>query len=74
VGSSKQFIVAVFYNTHWYSISSQVIIFSCYVTLKIFLMIVIVTLIISTTNPVQLSFAIEDILHPLRYLKAPVNE
>jgi energy-coupling factor transport system permease protein len=37
-------------------------------------MIVIVTLTISTTNSVQLSFAIEDILNPLRIFKIPVNE
>jgi energy-coupling factor transport system permease protein len=47
---------------------------AAYITFKIFLMIGIITLIISTTNPVQLSFAIEDILHPLQYIRFPVNE
>jgi energy-coupling factor transport system permease protein len=62
------------YFTTPYSLSSQTIVFAAYVTLKIYLMIVIVTLTISTTNSVQLSFAIEDILYPLGYLKIPVNE
>jgi energy-coupling factor transport system permease protein len=62
------------YFTSAFSLSSQTIVFAAYVTLKIYLMIVIVTLTISTTNSVQLSFAIEDILHPLHYLKIPVNE
>jgi energy-coupling factor transport system permease protein len=62
------------YFTTPYSLSSQTIVFATYVTLKIYLMIVVVTLSISTTNSVQLSFAIEDILYPLHYLKIPVNE
>ncbi|MDE6477211.1 MAG: hypothetical protein K2L48_03395 [Mycoplasmoidaceae bacterium] len=37
-------------------------------------MVTIVTLLVSTTTPVQLTFAIEDVLSPLRYLKIPVNE
>jgi energy-coupling factor transport system permease protein len=62
------------YFTTPYCLSSQTIIFAAYITLKIYLMIVIVTLTISTTNSVQLSFAIEDILYPLHYLRVPVNE
>ncbi|MDE7433995.1 MAG: hypothetical protein K2M43_02615 [Mycoplasmoidaceae bacterium] len=54
--------------------SVSVIFNSLYITIKIFLMIVIVTLVISTTTPVQLTFAIEDILSPFGYLKLPVNE
>jgi energy-coupling factor transport system permease protein len=37
-------------------------------------MIMIITILTSTTNSVQLSFAIEDILSPLRYIRLPVNE
>jgi len=37
-------------------------------------MITVVTLLISTTTSVQLTFAIEDILNPLKYLRIPVNE
>jgi energy-coupling factor transport system permease protein len=37
-------------------------------------MIAIVTLMVSTTNAIQISFAIEDILTPLKYLKIPINE
>jgi energy-coupling factor transport system permease protein len=62
------------YTSHWYTLSSQAFIYTLYVSLKIYLMIVIITLIISTTNPIQLSFAIEDILNPLKIFKIPVNE
>ncbi|MDR3330219.1 MAG: energy-coupling factor transporter transmembrane protein EcfT [Mycoplasmataceae bacterium] len=62
------------YQTSWYTLSSETIVRAAYITFKIFLMIGIVTLIISSTNPVQLSFAIEDILNPLHYVRIPVNE
>ncbi len=64
----------LYYISNWYCLSSQVILNTFYITLKIFLMVTIVTLLVSTTTPVQLTFAIEDVLSPLRYLKIPVNE
>ncbi|MDR1235157.1 MAG: energy-coupling factor transporter transmembrane protein EcfT [Mycoplasmataceae bacterium] len=70
----KDWTAYMSYNTTWYSLSSETIVYAAYVTCKIYLMIVIVTLTISTTNSVQLSFAIEDILNPLRIFKIPVNE
>lgn len=63
-----------YYIKNWYCLSSQVILNTFYITLKIFLMVTIVTLLVSTTTPVQLTFAIEDVLSPLRYLRIPVNE
>lgn len=66
--------VYLYYTKAWYTMSVSVIFNSLYITIKIFLMIVIVTLVISTTTPVQLTFAIEDILSPFGYLKLPVNE
>ncbi|MDR0739354.1 MAG: energy-coupling factor transporter transmembrane protein EcfT [Mycoplasmataceae bacterium] len=62
------------YESVWYSLSSETIVYAAHITFKIYLMILVVTLVISTTNSVQLSFAIEDILNPLRIIKIPVNE
>lgn len=63
-----------YYLSSWYSLSDQVIIFATFVTLKIFIMIMIVTLLTSTTTSIELTFAIEDILNPFRILRVPVNE
>lgn len=71
IGDQKYYF---YYIKNWYCLSSQVILNTFYITLKIFLMVTIVTLLVSTTTPVQLTFAIEDVLSPLRYLKIPVNE
>lgn len=62
------------YTKTWYCLSSDVLFNTIYICLKIYLMITIVTILISTTTSIQLTFAIEDILNPLRYLKVPVNE
>ena len=64
----------LYFKSYWYSLTSTVLLNSIYITLKIFLMITLVTIAISTTTTVQLTFAIEDILKPLKYLKVPVNE
>lgn len=66
--------VVVWYKTQWYCLSSDVFIYTFYVSLKIMIMIMLVTILTSTTNSVQLSFAVEDILSPLRVLRLPVNE
>lgn len=68
----KTFYLA--YASNWYSLSSQVLITDISVTLKIFLMITIVTILTNTTSTIQLTFGIEDILHPLSYLKLPTIE
>lgn len=65
---------AYFCLTKWYSFSSYAIILMLYVTIKIFLMILIVTILTSTTSSIQLTCALEDILNPLRYLRLPVTE
>lgn len=64
----------LYYTKNWYCLSSDVITNTTYITIKIFMMVTIVSLLVSTTSSVQLTFAIEDILSPLKYLKVPVNE
>lgn len=62
------------YTTTWYALSSETLVYSFYVSIKIYLMIVTVTLLTTTTTSVQLTFAIEDILNPLKIFRIPVNE
>ncbi|MGL5640350.1 MAG: energy-coupling factor transporter transmembrane component T family protein [Mycoplasmoidaceae bacterium] len=62
------------YSTEWYAISSFSLGLMAYVTLKIFAMILIITILTSTTSSIEMTYAIEDILSPLRYLKAPISE
>lgn len=64
----------LYYQRTWYCLSSDVCFNTLYIAIKIFLMITIVSILTSTTTPVQLTFAIEDVLSPLRYIKVPVNE
>ena len=44
-----------------------------YVTLKIFAMILVITILTSTTSSIEMSYAIEDILSRLKYLEAPMS-
>lgn len=62
------------YNTTWYALSSYILVVCLNITFKISIMIFIITILTATTSSIQLTFAIEDILNPLRYLKIPVNE
>lgn len=61
------------YNSYWYSLSSFAITLMLSVSLKIFLMILIVTILTSTTSAVELTYALEDILNPLRIFRLPVT-
>ncbi|MEG2922301.1 MAG: energy-coupling factor transporter transmembrane component T [Malacoplasma sp.] len=74
VSSGNYQVYAYFYQTQWYSFSSNAIMLMLYVTMKIFLMILIVTILTSTTSSIQLTYALEDILNPLRIFKLPINE
>ncbi len=62
------------YSTEWYAISSFSLGLMGYVTLKIFAMILVITILTSTTSSIEMTYAIEDILSPLKYLKAPISE
>lgn len=68
------YVFAYFYSSPWYGFSSEAISLMLFVSIKIFLMILIVTILTSTTSSVQLTCALEDIMNPLRYLKLPVTE
>lgn len=72
--NGKQQLFAYFYSAPWYGFSSQAISLMLYVSIKIFLMILIVTILTSTTSSIQLTCALEDILNPLRILRLPITE
>ncbi|MDD6145350.1 MAG: energy-coupling factor transporter transmembrane component T [Malacoplasma sp.] len=64
----------LWYRPEWYSLSSDVIFNTFNVVFKIVLMITIITLLVSSTSQIQLTYAIEELLFPLSYIKIPVNE
>lgn len=67
-------VVYLWYSAKWYTLSSAVIFSSLNVSIKIFLMIMCIKLLTSTTNEIQLTTGISDILSPLKLFKIPVNE
>lgn len=72
--NGNKFLFAYFYSAPWYGYSSKAISLMLYVSIKIFLMILIVTILTSTTSSIQLTCALEDILNPLRFLRLPIAE
>ena len=64
----------LWYSSTWYSLSSKVLVNTSMVSFKIILMITIITILVSTTSNIELTIGIEDLLHPLSYLRIPVNE
>ncbi len=64
----------VLYHTNWYTLSPYAIQLALYVSLKVFLMILAATILTTTTSSIELTYALEDILSPLRILKFPVSE
>lgn len=82
---AKNIVVGVMYNnefhfkclmytSRWYSLSLDNILYAINITFKISLMIIVVTLWISNTDNVQLTYSIYHLLLPLRVFKAPVKE
>lgn len=71
LGGQKVYLI---YSSTWYCLSSQVVITSISITFKIFLMLTIISMLTNTTSTIQLTFGIEDLLHPLKYIKVPVTE
>lgn len=63
----------VFTKNTW-SLSSYAITYMIYVTMKVLLTILCVTLLTSTTSSIELTSALEDILSPLKFLRLPVNQ
>lgn len=68
------YLYGYFYSSPWYGFSSEAISLMIFVSTKIFLMILIVTILTSTTSSIQLTCALEDILNPLRVFRLPVTE
>ncbi len=64
----------VLYNTNWYTLSPYAIQLALYVSLKVFLMILAATILTSTTSSIELTYALEDILSPLKIFRFPISE
>lgn len=65
---------AAIYQSTWYTLSPRAIQLALYVSIKVFLMILVATILTSTTSSIELSYALEDILSPLKIFKFPVVE
>lgn len=64
----------VLYQTTWYTLSPYAIRLALYVSIKVFLMILAATILTTTTSSIELTYALEDILSPLKIVKFPVAE
>lgn len=62
------------YTSYWYSLSLNVILTSVNVSVKIGLMIALITILVATTSEVQLTSGISTMLSPLKAFRIPVNE
>ncbi len=72
--SSSYHNAFVYFQTNWYTFSPQAIQLAIFVTLKVMLMIMAATLLTSTTNSLELTYAFENLLSPLKIFRLPVNE
>ena len=62
------------YTSYWYTLSLDVIITSVNVSVKIGLMIALITILVATTSEIQLTSGIATLLSPLKAFRIPVNE
>lgn len=65
---------AVVYQINWYTLSPRAFQLAIYVSIKVFLMILAATILTATTNSIELAYALEDILSPLKIFRFPVVE
>lgn len=65
---------AIVYQSFWYTLSPQAIQLSLYVSVKVLLMILASSILTFTTSSIELAYALEDILSPLKILRFPVVE
>lgn len=65
---------AVIYKSYWYSLSPKALQLALYVAIKVLLMIISATILTNTTTSIELAYALEDILSPLKILRFPVVE
>lgn len=73
---AQNFISSSYYivHTNWYTLSPEAIQLALYVSIKVFLMILAATLLTSTTNSIELTYALENVLSPLKLFRLPVAE
>ena len=64
----------VLYQSNWYTLSPYALQLALYVSVKVFLMILAATILTTTTSSIELTYALEDILSPLKIVKFPVAE
>ena len=65
---------AVIYQSNWYTLSPRAFQLALYVAIKVLLMILVATILTSTTSSIELAYALEDILSPLKIFRFPVVE
>lgn len=58
---------------NWFAFSEKSIFNSLYMACRIYLMILITTILTTTTQPLDLTLALEDLLSPLKLFKFPVH-
>lgn len=57
-----------------FKIYDQAILQTCYITIRLLLMLIITTLLTATTKPMDLTLGIEDLLVPLEKIKVPTHD
>lgn len=62
-----------FKNFSAFIISWKAILTALYISLRIYLMILVTTILTSTTKPLDLTLALEDLMWPLKLIKIPVH-
>lgn len=62
------------YQSSWYTLSPMAIQLALYIALKVWLMILVSTILTETTNSQQLTYALESLMSPLRLFKLPTAE
>ncbi len=67
-------IASILYIENWYSFSPIAIARSLYISLKVVLIIISSTLLVSTTSSIELTNGLEKILSPLKLIKFPASE
>jgi len=62
------------FKSESYSISTFGLTLALFITIKIFSTILIVTILTSTTSPLELTYGFNELLFPLSYIGIPINE
>lgn len=65
--------VGMIWQWHAIKVSYKAIFVSIYISFRIYLMILITTILTTTTQPLDLTLALEDLMMPLKLIKFPVH-